>query len=493
MADIKRLISLGSLYSLGSIAQSAIGFFLLPVYSLFLKPADFGVISLISISVSLITILIDSPVTIALNRYFYHSSYQEDRPKFVFTLFLFSLFQALSFSFLFYLLSKPLCMLIFGDTVWLNLLHIYSILIFLTPVANFFQALLRIGEKAVYYIIVNVTSALLVFTLVVYLLKHDYGVYSIAAGAIFNAIFVVTTVSFFFVSVIKPGFSLQLLKKPLTFSYPFLLADYSQILFDSGDRYLLKLFVSVKEIGIYDIGYRLAGMYNVVLGAPIGQSISPLIMKEEGNPDKIRFFLKKYTTYYYLIGMFVALAVSLFAKELVAIVMVNNQDFVESWKIIPLVLFGNVLHGLGYFIGWGIILKEKSWTSSIIMIVALVANILFNLLLIPIFGLNGAALATLLSYIVWSVLKMYYSARYYQLYFQIKKMIIITIVSILLYSIGISFASSDSIIANSILKIIICSIYVALFWYSSFFNKDEKSVFKNLGKIIFNRFKSSIK
>ena len=475
MLNAKKLIQFSTLYSIGNIAQSVISFFLLPIYALYLTPSDFGVVSLVTITTSLITILINSPTSNALSRFYYKSNFKKDKLKLVFLLFIFTLIQSVFFGTIFFIISKQICILILGEIKYLSLIKVYGVVIFLNPIANYFLTLLRISEKPLYFVLTNILSALTVFFSVIYLLKHNYGVYGIAIGTVINSSFIIIAIIPVYLKSSKKSFNLKLLKKPLSFSYPLILSDYSQILFESGDRYLLNILLSLKEVGIYDIGYKLTGAFNFLISKPISQSIEPMILKNEKNPNEIRTFLKKYATYYFLVGMFLALLASLFSKEIISLVMHNNTDYLEAWKIIPILLFANVIHGLGYFLGWGIIIREKSLLFSKIMIVSLLLNFALNIILIPHFGIIGAALGTLLSYIIWSILKMYYSAKYYELYFEIKRLIVIIFLSIFLYLVGAYFSRNDNYILNIISKIIVCSIYISFFVFSRFLENGEKA------------------
>ena len=173
--------------------------------------------------------------------------------------------------------------------------------------------------------------------------------------------------------------------------------------------------------------------------------------------------------------MFLALLASLFSKEIISLVMLNNAEYLEAWKIIPILLFANVLHGLGNFLGWGIIIREKSFLFSKIMIASLLLNFILNIILIPHFGIIGAALGTLISYIIWSILKMFYSAKYYELFFENKRLIVIILLSVSLYLAGAYLARNDNYIHNVLSKIIICAIYISFFVFSKFLKKEEKA------------------
>lgn len=479
MISLKNTIKQSSFYSIGNFLKLTISFFLLPLYALFLEPEDFGVLSLISISTTIITIIISSPVVTALNRYFYNPSYLKHKQRLVFSLFVFSFLQSLIFAAIFFIFSGTISKIIFETENWKGLIKIYSLIILFSPSASIFLALLQIKQKVKFYVFVNLISALIVFTITYVLLKRNFGVYAVAIGTLLNYIIIVLTVLIYFLKNITANVNFRLLSKPLKFSYPLMFSDLSLLLFDSGDRYLINLFMSVKDVGLYDIAYRVSGIFNTVVAAPISKAILPAVFKAEETPNEIRNFLKSFTTYYYIFSMFLALVISLFSRDLISLIMANKAEFVESWKIIPIIIFCNVLHGLGNFVGYGIILKEKSWRVTLNMGITLSLNLLLNFLLIPEKGMYGAAFATLISYLIWTALKIYYSGKYYQLYFDVKKLFLITIITILLFF-SASFVSSlqKSILLIISFKLLFCFLYMILFYFSNIISKNEKSMLK---------------
>jgi O-antigen/teichoic acid export membrane protein len=479
MPNYKKVIKLSGVYALGNMAQSAVSFFLLPLFALYLGPSDLGVLSLIIISTTLLSTVVNSASAGSLTRYFYHIDFQSKRGEFVFSLFIFTVIKSLLTGLLFLALSRPFCLLVFGNLENLQLVRYSSLLVFLSPLSTFFLVLLKISEKAVFYIITNIVSMLFTILLVFFLLEKGYGMYSVIWGQTINLLMLSLFVVYYFLKISKPALHIRLLYRPLKYAYPLTFSNLSQILFDAGDRYILKIFVSIKEIGLYDLGYRVAGLFNIVIGKPLYDALSPMVFQSEKNHEALKSFLCRYAIYYYILGMWAALAFSLFADSLLNLMMLDNPEFIGAAKVMPYIILASAWHGLGYFLGWGIIIKEKSWTVSMIMFVALVANIGLNFVFIPLFGMVGAAIATLISYLVWNVLKMYYSAKYFQLYFNLNKLLIVTAISILLYVLGTLGSYTQSHIAEIFIKLVVVCLYPCYFIASGFLVKQEKQMLRN--------------
>ncbi len=98
----------------------------------------------------------------------------------------------------------------------------------------------------------------------------------------------------------------------------------------------------------------------------------------------------------------------------------------------------------------------------------------FHFVFVPFWGILGAAYATLISYIVWNGLKIYYSAKFYDLYFDIKRLGHITIIGVGLYLMSIYVANISSIYINIAIKFIILLSYPIIFFITGFFTVKEK-------------------
>ena len=168
----------------------------------------------------------------------------------------------------------------------------------------------------------------------------------------------------------------------------------------------------------------------------------------------------------------------MFSKEAIRL-LARKEEFWRGWIIVPFIAFSYLLHGLLNFVSKGITMSKKSWAASFSVIVAAFSNIIFNIILIPKWGIIGAAIATLISYAIWNSLYIYYSARFYQLYFDLKRLLHITVVGASLYGVSFLIANTPHVILNVLIKILILLGYPFIFFFTGFFTDKEKRFIKN--------------
>ena len=471
---IKRTIQLGSIYSIGSISQGALFVLLFPIYTSFLSPQDFGIIGLMSITVSLLTRFVSSPINSAFTRFYYAPEYREKSGILLFNLFLWALLIIICCAIIFWQISEYLAGILLQDRNLAHLLKIYALILFLQPFSSLFLCLLRMLERAKYFVFTSISSLLLSAGLTLYLLTVlKKGVLALIVGNLIGLIVTVIMVLPVFIKKSTFKLSHSTLIPPLKYAYPLLLSEYSNLLIQSGDRYVLRIFNSVSTVGLYSFGYQIAGILQTALVTPLKQALQPVVLKQEEDPEAIRHFLRTGATYFYLIGCAACLLISLFSREILML-FARKEVFWAAWVIVPIITYSYVQHGLGNFVGWGMGLMKKSFHVSGIVLVAALMNIGLNFLFVPQWGMLGAASATMLSYIVWNCLKAYYSAKFYDLHFEVGRLLHITGIGFGLYGVSLLVTNSGTIGTDMALKFLFFLGYPLILWSTGFFSKGEK-------------------
>ena len=483
MANINlytKAFRLGRTYLFGNIAQRASSIILIPLYTSYLNPKDFGILALMGITIDLLSRMVNEPIGSALGRYYYKPDYLSKNRILLFNLFLLLCLQTIALALVYWYFAKIICLILLSSEELLSLVQLYGFILILTPVSTYLLFFTRLREKAGFYVVISLIKLFLSAGLTIYLLVFvNQGVLSIIYGNILGLAFISLVCIPLLIQHADFKVSTSVIKEPLKFGYPMLLAGYSNFFIQLGDRYVLRIFTSVANVGLYSFGYKIGQLIEMILVTPISEAFTPTIRKLESDPDIQKRFLSNSATICYLIGTYICLIMSLFSKEIV-MVLARNPKFWPCWTIIPIVSFAYVQHALSSFLGWGMAMKNKPYHISGIMFISALVNLTLNFILIPIWGFMGAAIATLLSYFVWNSLKMYYSAKFYQLYFDIGRLSYITIIGIGLYLLSAVVVTSDHISITVLFKLAIILAYPLFFFLSNFFNHKEKEHIKRL-------------
>ena len=427
-----------------------------------------------SITIGLITKAVTPPINSGLIRFYYSTEYFNKQKKFIFNSFLFLTTQCIIFSLILYSLKNTIAGSVLNDGKLVHIIEVYCAILFFQPVSSFFTTLLRMAEKAKYLLFVSCVRLFVSMLFILYALIYmKLGVLALIYGNLLGLIIVcILALPFFLKSAefkIDPG----TLGPPLQYGYPFIIQGFALILIHSGDQYILKFFTSVAVVGIYSFNYKIADIMKFMLVLPFKKALQPAVLRQEKNPEFLKSFVSRNCTYFYIIGMLLCLILSVFSREIVQL-MARREEFWAGWIIIPVIAYANLLHGLGQFFNNGLILMKKSYHISANILIAVIVNIGLNIALIPIWGIMGAAIATLISYIIWNVLRLYFSGKLYGLYFEIKRLGHITIIGAGLFILSILAAGTESFFYNAIIKTLLILSYPMALFITGFFTLKEK-------------------
>ena len=488
-----KIFSLSSIYSFGSLAQNAVAVLLLPLYTTYLAPADYGILALMDLTILLISKLVEPPLNNALNRFYYKPEYQEHNGILLFNLLLVLVTLVTFLAAIYWFFSDLLVRFLFdGDQAFRHIVQIYAALLVLECLSSFLLAYVRLRELAKYFVFVSLSKLLLSTGLIVYLLTvRQLGVVGVIYGQIFGLCYLTLMLLPVMLRRVTFKVSPTIVKEPLQFGYPMVISGYSNLLLESGDRYILNIFTSVSGVGLYSFGYKIASLLNTALIVPVNQAIFPTVYQKEGNPEEQKRFIATTATYYYAIGIFMALGVSLLARELIML-LATSPEFLAAWVVVPVIAFSYVQYGLGRFFKWGALLRNKTFHLSMMVLVSAVINIGLNFLMIPRWGILGAALATLIAYEFWNGMMLHYCLKFYDLRFELGRLGHITVVGVGLYLLSLFVANTGSLVVDILIKLLLLSTYPLLLFLTGFFISKEKSYLREIRLKAFAKIKAAI-
>jgi O-antigen/teichoic acid export membrane protein len=453
--------------------QTLITLGLLLVATAYLAPADVGSYSLLLLTVTLAAYLVLTPANSALQRFYHAPDFQDHRDDLLGKLFILLVAKSLLLAALFLWFSTPLCLLLFGDLTRLPLVRLFAGLLLATPLPVLPVQVLVLSQRVRLSALTTLAgTAAGAATAIVLLVHSRTGVAALVYGQIVS--YTVQT------AIALPGYlkrarwrgSWNVLRRPLGWGYPQLPSAYSELAVNSGDRYLITLFMGVGAVGIYDLGYRLSSLVSIALIEPAKRGLLPMILKLESDPDSQRTFIARITTWFYCVGGLLALAVALFAKEVIQLA-VRNPAFHGAWVIVPVIAFAYLQHGLGEFVGYGLVMRRRSRTIFTNLAICAAVNVVLNLLLIPLYGLHGAAAATLACYVVWNELKMWGSRREYDLRFDRGRLRRVTFVWWALAGSVLLLGQSWGLGVLVPVKAAALAAYPAALWLVGFFSQED--------------------
>lgn len=466
-------------YGIGHILNRAVGFLLLPVYTNLIEPEQLGVAAMAFLFLGFMTIVYQLGFNQAFLRYFGMNSDAAERRKIFSNSFLAVFFLSFFFSILLFFTSRDISNFLFHSEKYANLIWL-SIGILIGDVLGQIPLIaLRVEEKSFSYLLITLLQIFLnVFFNIYFIVYQKMGI-----TGIFAANFISSLALLIFLSpIIKKYFQLKIQSEQIRllflFGFPYMFSGLAKVIMDLADRFLLERMTNFKTVGIYNAGYKLAGIMGLVV-AGFRFAWMPYSLSVAKRKDARRIY-SLITTYFILISGWIFLFFIFFLEPVIKIHVGNFYIFGEKyWKgisIVPLIMASYILYGLYAILIVEIYIKERSKVLPIITGSGAVINIFGNLLLIPIFGMFGAAWATLISYLIMVIILFRDTQRNYTVPFELKRIGLI----LLIYSGIIILGYFSHFRFNLILKSLLLLIVPVILYFSGFFHREEIQIFKNV-------------
>ena len=184
------------------------------------------------------------------------------------------------------------------------------------------------------------------------------------------------------------------------YGYPIAASLALTVVLASTDRFLLAAFMDEAAVGAYHAGYSIANRTLDVLFLWLGSAGQPALVMalERGGAERLKTAAREQLATFLLIGLPAAAGVALVARPL-SEVLIGEELRIAAASVTPWIALSALLYGLtAYYFGQAFTLGKRTKLLLIAMAIPAALNVVLNLLLVPRFGLMGAAWATAASF-----------------------------------------------------------------------------------------------
>jgi len=264
-------------------------------------------------------------------------------------------------------------------------------------VSGFLRARKEIRLLSIYYLLKNAGRiVILAIAILVFHLNLFWAIALIVAFQLFLTIFIYAKKILRKIGLVS--FSLQNIrwKKIILFSLP--LVPYGFLIWGNNfvDRYFILHILSINDVSIYAVAYSLAAIGGIFYSI-LGFTLYPHLAKLWNDGDKIAAaeILRKVIKYYLFFVLPFIAVLTILSSPIIKIV--STAAYISNWQIIFWLSVGIGIFGFYQLNAYSILLANRTLLNLGVSAVAVVANVIFNILLIPSMGILGAAIARFIS------------------------------------------------------------------------------------------------
>lgn len=414
---IRKLASHSLVYGAADVFTNVVNFLLVPLYTAFLRPQDYGTLALLLLFSTVAKIAFRMGLDSGFFRVHYDLDDERRRRRLAGSVAVFAAILGTALFGLVVLLREPLNLLLFShEAPGSRLLLLAAADVWLGCFAFVPLNLLRIQDRPGLFSTLSGLRHLVNTVLKVVLVVRGHGV----EGILWSDLLATGLFSLSLLPILLRHASfcldLPLLRETLAFALPKVPHGILVQALNLADRKILDLFVSRAEVGLYQVGYTFGSGVKFALSA-FEPAWQPFVYSQIRKPDAPRT-LARVASYAFLVFACCGLGLATLGRELLVLMTPKSPEFRAAAAVIPVVALAYVLHGAFLLGSIGIGIEKRAGYYPLVTALSAAANIAANFVLIPPFGMLGAAWATVIAYAVMAGSGFVFSRRLYPIPFE---------------------------------------------------------------------------
>jgi O-antigen/teichoic acid export membrane protein len=384
-----------AVYGLGSLVSRFIAVLLLPVYTRYLSPADYGLIETLIALSAILTVLLAAGVKSAFFRFYFDEPDEAGKRRVIRTSFWFTMAMGTAGLVAGLALAEPISEVLFDTSEHADLVR--AAFVGLWAHVNYEQmtSLFRVEQRSTAYLVATLINlGLTVAATVMLVVVWEQGPIGVIVGNFTGTLAVYAGLLLYRREQLGFEWDRPLLREMNRFGMPLVPSALFLWVLNFSDRFFLVRLSGPREVGLYSIGVRIASAIILLLAAfrTAWPAFAYSIEDDREAARTYAFVL----TYLVAITSWMALALGVLAPWLVELL--TTEEFYSAERVVAPLAFAAAAFGAYIVVVIGIGRARRTRSNWIITGVAAALNVALNLALIPEFGMMGAAAATVGAY-----------------------------------------------------------------------------------------------
>lgn len=401
-ASTSRTIGNAGIYALGNILRYLTSFIMLPVYTRHLTPADYGVLELLTMVIDLAGIILGMRLGEAIYRYYNEGRTAPEKNAVMSTALLLAVVVTGTGATFLYNFAPAISHVTFGSGEHSRHVQMFSLILLLQSLAEMPLLLIRAQQRPWLFVAFSLLKLMLQVSFNIYFVVYrglgiDGVIYSgILTSAIYTPLLIVYAL---YHTGFRPNAALA--RSLVAFSLPLALADVGAFYLTFGDRYFLRVFSSLSEIGTYALAYKFGFLLLYFTWGPFQSAWDAHKYTVHGLAEARQVYRRNFLIISFLM-IFLGLCMSVFISDLLRLM--SAPAFWSAANIVPVIVVAYIVQGWTFYSNFGVLITGKTSQIAYGSLVAALVITIGYFSLIPAFGAMGAACATLIAFtarLIW--------------------------------------------------------------------------------------------
>lgn len=458
------------IYMFAEILRNSVSLVMLPIYTRYLTPSDYGSVELLSMLVDFAMIIFGARATEAVFRFYCTTGSSSEKKQVIASSLFLSFFMGVVGAAFVIALSEPLAMLVFDDIAYQRYIILFALTMVLMPLIEISFAYIRAMQNARLFFNFSILKLLIQVSLniyfVVYLELHVEGV---VYSTLFSFVIVGAILTSFTIFSVGMTVTKKACVQLFSFSLPMKLATLGAFFLTFGDRYILSIYTDLSHVGIYSLGYKFAFIFTILSWDAFEKMWDAQKYVIHKKVDARETYQKVFL-YMNIVLFTIGLGFSLFVKDLLKIM--SAPEFWSAYEVVPIIIMAYIIQSWGRYCDLGIMLQKKTMQIAYAQWFAVVVIAIAYFTLIPALGINGAAWATLIGFtsqFYWLNKK---GKAYYDMRLPWPRVILVAVLAIACF--GLTWFVPDELLLSIVFRVVIFAVFCLLLYVLPVLHDEHK-------------------
>ena len=463
-------VSQTSLYTIANILRHISSLIMLPIYTRYLTPSDYGTVELMTMALDFTGIIVCNRIGEAIFRYYSLAETSGEKKEIMSTAFFLGVsINTLGF-FLLILGSPWLADFVSDQPDFQSLFMLFAAVLIFEALTTIPIIYMRLQNKAQAYLIVSVFKlALQIGFSLYFVVFKELGVAGVIYSAFLSNLIVGGVLTVYLLRDTGVSFQPSVALKIFVFSIPMIFVASASFATTFGDRFFLREYGSLEDVGIYSLAYKFGFLFVALAWDPFfkfweGRRYE--VYKDiDGRDSHFANMFRRINAYV----LFIALGFCAFIPEVIQLM--AAREFWDAAYYAPFIVFSFVFYAWTMYFNFGIFLHEKTIYLAYCEVASAIIIIILYASLIPVYGIAGAVASTFVGYLIKFVLIYIVSQKLFRVTGNWREVLPLFVVAATLVCVFANF--HDLSVRNTAVKAALLTAFGAWVWFMTLSNTDR--------------------
>jgi len=431
--ELRRLGKHSAIYGFGGLVQRILAVLLLPVYTRYLSPSDYGIVETLIALTTVLVITLRLGITNAFFRFYFDRPDPEHRRLVLRTSFWFTMTMATLGLVVGAAFSREISSVLFGSADEAEV--VAAAFVGLWAQMNYEQltSLFRVEERSVAYVTASLANvAITIGATLALVVALDAGPLGVVVGNFTGTLLVYAALVGYRREQLGLQFDRGLFREMNRFGMPLVPSALLLWVTNFSDRFFLVKLADTQEVGLYSVGVRIASAMALLLTA--FRTAWPAFAYSIEDDREAKRTYAFVLTYLVFLTTWVATGLALLSPWLVD--WIAAPAFAESSRVVGPLAFAVVIFAGYVVMVIGVGRARRTQFNWVVTGAAAIVNVALNLILIPRYGMMGAAAATIAAYATMFAGMAWWAQRIYPVPYQWRRVATAVAAGLALVAVG---------------------------------------------------------